>query len=147
MVSATRAAAAHSHGSVRRSEVRKSPDRIRDIARSRISPHRSFADQHPEWKESYQNMIQQITSEFSPKDIPVMSVGALRFQPEQRHLMRDRFGMKSLITQAEVFPSTDGKLRYDRSIREVMFKFVMQEFKNKIQHGIYLCVWNHQRRG
>ncbi|MCE5317666.1 MAG: hypothetical protein LLG04_09980 [Parachlamydia sp.] len=53
MVSATRAATAHSHGSVRRSEVRKSPDghRVRDLAKARISPHRGFADLHPEWKE------------------------------------------------------------------------------------------------
>jgi spore photoproduct lyase len=106
-----------------------------------ISFHMDPMIWHTNWKESYQNMIHRITSDFSPKDIPVMSVGSLRFQPEQRHLMRDRFGMKSLITQAEVFASSDGKLRYDRNIREQMYKFVLQEFKSRNPAwNIFMCM-------
>jgi len=87
MVSATRAAAAHSHGSVhgsvRRSEVRKSPDRIRDLARSRISSHRSFADQHPEWKES-PSKGQNIPQWIKKRDDPPTEV--------QRNLFRHSSG-------------------------------------------------------
>lgn len=60
-----------------------------------------------------------------------MSVGALRFQPEQRTIMRERFGMNSHVTRAETFPSNDGKLRYDAGLRRSMFDFVMSRFKSR----------------
>ena len=66
---------------------------------------------HPDWKESYGYLVDQITKRFNPNDIPYLSVGALRFQPEQKNIMRERFGMESLVNQAETFKGRDGKLR------------------------------------
>lgn len=96
---------------------------------------------HPEWKQSYGDLVDQICQRFKPEQMPYLSVGALRFQPEQRAIMRERFAMNSLVTQAEVFPSQDGKLRYDRSLRTEMFDFLMQRFHlHDSRWRIFMCM-------
>jgi len=96
---------------------------------------------HPEWQNSYGELVDEIARRFLPEQIPYMSVGALRFQPEQRGIMRERFGLNSFVTQAETFPSPDGKWRYDASQRQQMFRFVMDRFAalNK-QWRIFMCM-------
>ena len=64
---------------------------------------------HKNWKHNYTDLIEQITSLFQPNEVSHLSLGALRFQPEQRHLMRERFGMKSLITTGEYFKRSGRK--------------------------------------
>lgn len=96
---------------------------------------------HSEWKENYAYLVEEITKNFSPNDIPYMSVGALRFQPEQKNIMRERFGMKTLVNQAETFKSQDGKLRYDYDLRKSMFDFVLNEFKLRNKNWkIFMCM-------
>jgi spore photoproduct lyase len=96
---------------------------------------------HPEWQSSYADLIDQITQSFTPADVPVMSVGALRFQPEQRVLMRERFGANSLVNRAEVFRSQDGKMRYDHSLRKQMFNFILDGFrKRNPRWNIFMCM-------
>ena len=96
---------------------------------------------HPEWKKNYGEMIDQITEFFTPDQIPYLSVGALRFQPEQKNMMRERFGMKSLVTRAETFPSQDGKLRFDYGLRKEMFNFVLNRFReNSPTWKIFMCM-------
>lgn len=84
---------------------------------------------HPEWKESYGLLIREITTRFAPEQIPYLSVGALRFQPEQKNMMRERFATDSLVNRAETFRSQDGKLRYDYDLRKEMFDFIIQGFR------------------
>lgn len=96
---------------------------------------------HPEWKESYAYLVDKIIENFSPKIIPYLSVGALRFQPEQKNMMRERFGMDSFVTQAETFKSQDGKLRYDLDLRKEMFNFILNRFREKSsQWKIFMCM-------
>lgn len=96
---------------------------------------------HPEWKASYAGLVREIVTRFSPAEVGYMSVGALRFQPEQRHMMRERFGLKSYVTSAETFPSQDGKLRYDSALRQEMFQFVMECFKQASPDWrIFMCM-------
>ncbi len=96
---------------------------------------------HPEWKENYSELATEIQSHFSAEDVNIISLGALRIQPEQRHMMRERFGMKSLVTAAELFPSEGNKLRYDASIRTEMFQFMISQFKNNDpKWNIFLCM-------
>ncbi len=100
---------------------------------------------HPDWKDNYGGLVKEITKRFTPSDIPIMSIGALRFQPEQRSIMRERFGFQSLITRAEVFPSHDGKLRYDNSLRQEMYDFVLKKFKeHSSRWNIFFCMENHE---
>ena len=96
---------------------------------------------HPEWMTNYTELVDQICQNFSPPEIHVISIGALRFQPEQRHLMRERFGMDSYVTSAEMFPSEGAKLRYDAGLRQHMFQTVYQRFKNNnASWKIFLCM-------
>ncbi len=96
---------------------------------------------HVGWQESYASLVQDIVKIFKPQDIPVMSIGALRFQPEQRHLMRERFGLKSLVLQAEVFSGRDGKFRYDQKLREEMYDFVRAQFlAHSAAWKMFLCM-------
>lgn len=83
---------------------------------------------HEGWKQNYKDLVDRICQHFQPEDIQVISLGTLRFQPEQRHLMRERFGMSSMVTSAEMFPSEGNKLRYDSALRKEMFDFVLAQF-------------------
>lgn len=96
---------------------------------------------HEDWRSNYAAMVDQITKIFNPKDLPYMSLGALRFQPEQRHIMRERFGANSLVNRAEMFASSDGKWRYDQSRREEMFEFILNRFHSHSKEWkIFLCM-------
>ena len=103
---------------------------------------------HPHWKENYARLIDHIVNSFSPSEVDILSVGALRFQPHQKHIMRERFGMRSHVTQAETFLGKDGKLRYDQGLREEMFQFIRQKLKNhSLEWKIFMCMetpetWN-----
>jgi spore photoproduct lyase len=96
---------------------------------------------HPEWRENYAMLIDEIHHRFTPDQVPYMSVGALRFQPEQRAMMRERFGMKSYVTQAETYRGPDGKLRYDARLRQEMFQFVLERFRSlHPDWRLFLCM-------
>lgn len=96
---------------------------------------------HSEWQESYGDLVAEICRRFTPEDIPYFSVGALRFQPEQRSIMRERFGLNSMVTSAEVFPGPDGKLRYDARLRQEMFNFVINRFRaDNPAWKIFMCM-------
>ncbi|MGZ3723701.1 MAG: spore photoproduct lyase family protein, partial [Bdellovibrionales bacterium] len=74
------------------------------IARGfKVSFHIDPMIYHPEWRENYALLIDAIATSFDPAEVPYMSVGALRFQPEQRAMMRERFGLNSYVTSAETF--------------------------------------------
>ena len=96
---------------------------------------------HPDWKKHYKQLVHQITQLFSPQDVKHISLGALRFKPEQKAFMRKRFGMQSLIPRGELFHSTDGKLRYDQEIRQTMFNYIISCFKNhSTKWPCFLCM-------
>jgi len=96
---------------------------------------------HPEWRENYGLLVEAIATQFSPEEIPYMSVGALRFQPEQRAIMRERFGLNSYVTTAETFVGSDGKLRYDSAIRQEMFQFILDSFaRHDSRWRIFMCM-------
>jgi spore photoproduct lyase len=96
---------------------------------------------HADWQNSYRNMVREVTARFRPEDILIMSLGALRFQPEQRHVMRERFGLGSYVLQGEMFPGRDGKWRYDQALREEMFEFILNEFREHSKEWkVFLCM-------
>lgn len=96
---------------------------------------------HPEWQENYSQLVKDITSRFRPNDVAHISLGALRFVPEQKAMMRERFGMKSYVTSAEMFPGKDGKLRYDGRLRAEMFDKLLKLFRNdSSEWKVLLCM-------
>jgi spore photoproduct lyase len=132
--------ASEEHGTASFAERLLAAEKCRDQG-FKISFHIDPMIWHPDWKDSYAYLVDEISRRFTPRDIPVMSVGALRFQPEQKNMMRERFGMESLVTQAETFPSQDGKLRYDYDQRKEMFDFVLNRFKEQDSTWkIFMCM-------
>lgn len=96
---------------------------------------------HPDWKKNYSVLVDKITTEFLPHQVQVISLGTLRFQPEQRHLMKQRFPMTSMVNQAEMFQSASGKMRYDQNLRSEMLKFVLELFhKNSQDWKVFFCM-------
>ena len=96
---------------------------------------------HEDWQESYGFLVDEIAKRFSPRELPYLSVGALRFQPEQKNFMRERFSMKSMVNRAETFKSSDGKLRYDYDLRKTMFDFVLKRFQGYSKDWkIFMCM-------
>lgn len=93
------------------------------------------------WKEAYKALVDEVCAQFSPDDLPYISLGALRFQPQQKSMMRERFGMKSWVLQSEMHLSQDGKMRYDQAIRKEMFDFVLSRFKShNPKWKVFLCM-------
>ena len=96
---------------------------------------------HENWKSNYASLVDQIAERFQPKDLKHISLGALRFQTRQKAIMRRRFGMESLVCRGEFFKSKDGKLRYSQELRQEMFDFILNRFK---QHSpnwpCFLCM-------
>ncbi len=96
---------------------------------------------HENWKENYSQMVKTITSAFSPSELQILTAGSLRFQPEQRFMMKERFGMKSLVNQGEMFLNSTGKMRYDSELRNEMFQFLIDTFKEASRDWhITLCM-------
>jgi spore photoproduct lyase len=96
---------------------------------------------HQDWQKNYSDLVSRITSQFKPDQVNVISLGSLRFQPEQRLMMKKRFGLTSLVNQAEMFPSEGAKLRYDSGLRNEMFKFIYNHFKSHSETWrIFLCM-------
>ena len=96
---------------------------------------------HEGWRESYKSLVDEICRRFKPNEVPYMSIGGLRFQKEQRAMMRERFGMQSLVTRAEMWPGIDGKLRYPLELRQPMFDFIIQQFReNDPKWNVFLCM-------
>ena len=96
---------------------------------------------HPEWRENYGQLIDQISHLFSPEEVKHISLGALRFPKEQKAFMRKRFGMQSLVCQGEFFPSIDKKLRYDQEIRQEMFAYILNRLKKRSSKWpCFLCM-------
>lgn len=96
---------------------------------------------HEEWKQNYSLLLDEIHARFRPQELPYISLGALRFQSDQKDIMRERFGMDSWVNRAEMFKSSTGKMRYDQSLREEMFQFILQKFKALDPHWkVFLCM-------
>ncbi len=105
---------------------------------------------HKNWQIHYTDLVQQIKKLFCAQDVAHISMGALRFQPQQRHIMRKRFGMQSVVVSGEYFKSTDGKFRYDSDLRNKMFSFIKYQFLSGGTGGtsqnwnIFLCMENKE---
>jgi spore photoproduct lyase len=94
-----------------------------------------------DWQNLYNQLVDQVATTFKPSELKWISVGALRFQPSMKHIMRERFGARSLGVRSELFLSQDGKLRYDQALRTKMFDQVISRFKiHDKSYPVFLCM-------
>lgn len=128
------------HGTSSLDDRLKTARRIKDKG-FKVSFHIDPIIYHPNWEKNYQQLAERITSSFKPEEITHISLGALRFPLSQKTLMRERFGMKSYVLRGEFFKGTDGKLRYDNSLRQDLFQFLWDQFKKQDPlWTLFLCM-------
>ncbi len=105
------------------------------------------------WQEDYRQAVEQIFNTIDPSKVAWVSLGALRFTPHLRDVIRQRHP-QSKIPYGEFVPGHHGKLRYFRPIREEMYRKIGSWIRAVAPDVfVYLCmesrvVWqrsfNHQ---
>lgn len=95
---------------------------------------------YEQWEPEYKEVVRDIFSVINPDNVAWISLGALRFTPHLRDLVRERFPA-SKIPYGEFVPGHHGKLRYFRPIREEMYRKMISwihEAAPKVL--VYLCM-------
>jgi spore photoproduct lyase len=72
------------------------------------------------WERLYSDCIRQIFSYVDGSRIAWISLGALRFPPQLKAIIRSRFPGNRIVCE-EMIRGKDGKLRYPRPVRQEMF--------------------------
>jgi len=100
------------------------------------------------WEQDYENTVREVFAAIEPRSVAWISLGALRFTPHLRDLLKERFP-KSKIPYGEFVPGHHGKLRYFRPIREEMYSKMLGWIRQQAPGVfVYLCmesrlVWEH----
>lgn len=95
---------------------------------------------YPGWEADYEPFVEQVFDALAPADVTYMSMGSLRFPPALKDVVRERFP-KSRLMYAELFPGTDGKMRYFKPLRTEMYaKMLGWIRRHTADTGLYLCM-------
>jgi spore photoproduct lyase len=97
---------------------------------------------YPGWEVDYKEAVKLAFGSIDPAAIAWVSLGALRFTPHLREMVRRRFP-ESRISYGEFVPGHHGKLRYFRPIREEMY-LQMRTWIEEAAPGVlvYYCMEN-----
>jgi len=96
---------------------------------------------HDDWERGYDTLVQQMFEHVTPEQIAWISIGSLRFNPEQKQLMETHFP-GSALTAAEMVTGDDNKVRYIKPKRIEMYQHLLASLK---RYGgddlfVYLCM-------
>jgi spore photoproduct lyase len=96
---------------------------------------------YPDWEAGYGELIDAIFKHVSPNQVAWISMGSLRFNPEQKRLMHINFP-GSKIASNEMVLGSDRKLRYVKPFRLMMYKYLYQKLCEKGAQDacVYLCM-------
>lgn len=94
------------------------------------------------WEEGYRRAVKEIFRAVDPGSIAWISLGAVRFPPGLRELVRKRFP-KSRVPRGEFIPGHHGKMRYFRPVREEMYRKTYSWIREEAPGVfVYLCMEN-----
>ena len=92
------------------------------------------------WEEGYRSAVEEIFRSIDPAGVAWVSLGALRFTPQLREIVRRRFP-KSKVPCGEFVPGHHSKLRYFRPIREEIYARMVAWIRELApQVFVYLCM-------
>jgi spore photoproduct lyase len=92
------------------------------------------------WDKDYKGVVDLIFSEIGPKEIAWISLGALRYPPELKDIVEERFP-HSRITLGELSIGEDGKMRYFKPIRMEIFQKMNKLIRSHSKKAyVYLCM-------
>ncbi len=93
------------------------------------------------WQDGYREVVSELAKIAPPSQIAWISMGSLRFNPEQKREMENNFPA-STLTAAEMVRGDDNKIRYVKPIRIEMYRHLfslLQDFHFD-QTLLYLCM-------
>ncbi len=101
------------------------------------------------WEEGYGQVVEFLMANIPAEKVAWISLGALRFPPQLKAIIKKRFPNSLCLTQ-EFIRGLDGKYRIFRPLRVEMYRQVMNFFKASKRYQkvkFYLCmesaeVWN-----
>ena len=92
------------------------------------------------WQSGYNEMVNFIKEKIDQKFIAWISLGSLRYVPTLKKIAEDRFP-KSTLFCGEFTATSDGKMKYIRPIRELLYTHLSNELNKKLpQVPRYLCM-------
>lgn len=100
---------------------------------------------YADWKTGYREFIDQLLASVAPERIAWISMGSLRFPPEMKSTMEQRFP-RSTLRLGELVRGDDGKFHYLRPLRLEMYRWIYSHLQNQLAAAgdrgpvIYLCM-------
>lgn len=95
---------------------------------------------YPGWEKDYRGVVELIFSRIGPEKVAWMSLGALRFAPELKGIIQERFPDSS-ITFDKMRVGEDGKMRYPVKMRTEIFGRMHALIRSCSQDVyVYLCM-------
>jgi spore photoproduct lyase len=95
---------------------------------------------YPDWKSGYARTLDLLFAGVEPARIVWISLGALRFMPALKGIIRTRHP-SSRIAYGEFIRGLDGKMRYFRDIRTEFYSFMVDRIRQADQDlCTYLCM-------
>jgi len=95
---------------------------------------------YPGLEEDYRELIEELFSHIDPKGVIWISMGTFRFPKGLDGIIRRRFPRSWLLT-GELFPASDGKVRYLKPLRVEIYKKVLNWLKEYDHKAfVYLCM-------
>lgn len=98
----------------------------------------------PGWEALYEPFVTEVFQVLAPSEVAYISMGSLRFAPELKDVVQERFPRTRLMT-AELVPGEDGKMRYFRPLRTAMYQKMLhwlQPYTTTLP--VYLCMEPHR---
>ncbi|MFP5213291.1 MAG: radical SAM protein [Acidobacteriota bacterium] len=92
---------------------------------------------HPNWREGYGETLDRLFDAVDPSRIVYISLGAFRFMPELKSIIRSRH-RQSRIPYGEFIRGLDEKMRYFRDIRSELYSFMVERIRRVDPN---LCVY------
>jgi spore photoproduct lyase len=95
---------------------------------------------HDGWREGYGQTAKMIGQSVAPSSIAWISMGCFRYPPALKPIMLKR--RPSALFDAEFIRGGDGKMRYPRPLRLIMYKAVLELLKPVLgpETIVYLCM-------
>lgn len=95
---------------------------------------------HKGWQDGYSETVERMFTAVDPANVIWISLGCLRFMPELKDIIKERFPQSPIIYE-EFITGLDGKLRYFNPLRIEMFSFLESSIKHYAPDVLtYLCM-------
>lgn len=96
--------------------------------------------EYADWRTGYGEILERLFDAVPSERIVWMSMGAFRFMPELKQIIRERHP-RSLIPYGEFIRGFDGKMRYFRDIRVELYSFMAERIRKADSDlCLYLCM-------